>query len=488
VSGPRIVFVQSPYQNAFFGELTGALAAGLASTGVAVITTTEPDRHDVGADDVFVLMPPHEYVALEGPDLVDDAMVAARTIGISAEQPHQGFFERNAAIGARLGAVLDFSPLAVEAYRAAGVAAAHLPFGYVPEWDRARGATGRRTITTPVLYMGNKRPRRLSVLAAAADALVRHDARLLISDNDEPNRATSPTFVTGEAKRSLLATSGLLVNVHQSDEPYFEWLRVVEAAHCGVPVLSEVSEATAPFVAGTHFLTFERDELARTIDAVAADRHRLDEVARAAYDLLRARPLADSLGVLVAAARRLLAAPPPARLPARRREAPIGRDRTDPAPTARWRRPPLAALRRARWELVAPEGTVLHTGERRLVAGSAGDGAAFVNVLAHGIDAQGAPMLEGCWPWEPWRLLHGQHLGRVLLVDRDVLQAALGWVDDPDLRASPHLAVALFAAAHGLRGAHHPCPAAELRGVAVDPTQAIPPALADRCRRLLTPD
>ena len=486
MSDLRIVFVLSPYQNAFFAELSEAIGGELAAAGVSVVTTTEPDLHKVGPWDVFVLMPPHEYVALEGTAFVDDEAVAARTIGISAEQPHQGFFERNAAIGARLGAVIDFSPLAVEAYRQNGIEACHLPFGYVPAWDRVDGQVGDRTVTTPVLYMGNKRERRLSVLAGAADALVRWRARLIVSDNGEPNRLTSPTFVAGDAKRALLAETGLLVNIHQSDEPYFEWLRFVEAAHCGVPVLSETSLASDPFVDGTHFLSFECDELGSRLDEVMADEPGRRAVAQEAYDLLRKIPLANGIEVLVDAARQLLRAPPPTALPARLRSAPIGRDRTNPAPTRSWRTHRLAGPRRlfrsSRWMMLSPPGTALAVDLDVLLADIGSR--RILNVMAHGFDALGEPMIEGHWPWEPWRLLHSQHLGRVMVVDRDLMRAAFNWLDDCALRSQPHLVIQLFAAAHGLVGAHWPNPAAEL-AVPVDPHHQLSERAAQLCRDLL---
>jgi hypothetical protein len=493
VPEPRIVFVLSPYQNAFFVELVEALRSALGTAGVGSQMTTEPSTHVVGDHDVFVLLPPHEYVALEGEAFVVDETVAARTIGMSAEQPHQGFFTGNARLGARLGAVIDFSRLAVDAYRRHGVDARHLPFGYVPAWDRyepgARSAGGRRP-TTEVLYLGNKQPRRLSMLAAAADPLVRHSARLLISDNDEPNTRGSPTFVTGDDKRRLLESTRLLVNIHQSDEPYFEWLRFVEAAHCGTAVLSEHSTAAEPFVEGEHFLGFGAGSLGRRLDEVLDDRPRLEEVAAAAFDVIRSMPLSESVEVLCATARERLAAPPPVALPARTRTAPIGRARTDPPAVASWRPSRRGRLRRTlglgdddRWVVVAPDGTSMSMAPDDVVR--AAGGYRFTNVLAHGSGADGAPTLEGLWPWQPWRLLHGQHLGRVLIVDRDLHHAVFEWLHEPAFAGQPHLAVQLFAARHGIEGGHLARPAAAIDGRTVDPTQAIPPPLDERCRQLL---
>jgi hypothetical protein len=106
-------------------------------------------------------------------------------------------------------------------------------------------------------------------------------------------------------------------------------------------------------------------------------------------------------------------------------------------------------------------------------------------VLAHGLDAAGAPMLEGLWRWEPWRLAHGQHLGRVLVVDRVLHDAALAWMRDPGFADHPYLVVQLFAAVHGVDGGHLQTPVAQIDSVPVESAQSIPAHLVDRCRQLL---
>jgi len=492
VPSPRLVFVLSPYQNAFFGEIAAALRAALKVRGVASLIVADPDRHDVSAEDVFVLLPPHEYVALEGTAFIDDPVVAARTIGISAEQPHAEFFDRNSSVGAQLGAVLDFSMLAVTAYRERGVEAAHLPFGYVPSWDLRTEVEPGREIEHEVLYLGNKQPRRLSALAAASEQLARTTAKLLISDNDEPNRVTSPTFVVGDDKRRLLSRTGLLVNIHQSDEPYFEWLRFTEAVHCGVPVLTERSVESHPFVEGEHFLAFESGTLAPTLENALADPDRLHSVADAAYETLRERPLAESISVLVDVATARLGSQLPTKLPARTRTTPIGRSRVDPTPRSSdpraGRRNRLASVltrRNKSWVIIAPSSTTFRQEPETLPEVIASSG--FVNVMVDGDDPSGQPMLEGIWPWQPWRLEHGQHLGRVLIVETGLHEAARRWLSEPLFESDPHLIVQLFAAVHGISGDHVARPVAQAHGWAIDPTHTISPALAARCKQLLHP-
>lgn len=486
-ASPRLVFVMSPWQNAFFRELSEVLVDEVTRAGVDAVVTTEPGDFAVGGDDVFVLMPPHEFVTLEGSGMVDDPVVAARTIGISAEQPHQVFFASNAAIGERLGAVIDFSAMAVAAYRERGVDAAHMPFGYTPSWDRF-DASQVPSGPPRVLYFGNKKPRRLEVLAEHADVLARQSARLLVSDNSSPNMVSGPTFLVGDDKRALLASTRLLVNIHQGDEPYFEWLRFCEAAMAGAAYLTERSEHCEPWLAGEQFAVFDRSDMGRAIEALVDDGAELGRLRQAAYDAVRSRPLADSVHVLVEAAERLRSsAPAPAALPARTRREPLVGERPAVVPGSlasrlERRRGLGRFLRRRRggasasvsigagWSqrdlpdgdvLLMPEGTTfIANGLERLVSARRDSGADLSTGVTVASTPDGRVILEGVWPWETWRLLDGQDLGTVMVVSATAWAAAMPWLTHPDWTTRPHLAVAMSVADRGGHGAHVPTPVA----------------------------
>ncbi len=109
---------------------------------------------------MFVLLPPHEYLTVEGGHGSLDKRRCGCTIGISAEQPSQHHFAHNAAVAGRR-ATFDFSPHAVEAYRIRGVDARHLQFGYTPLWDRYQD--GRPNPGPPeVLFLGSASERRMA--------------------------------------------------------------------------------------------------------------------------------------------------------------------------------------------------------------------------------------------------------------------------------------------------------------------------------------
>ncbi len=239
----------------------------------------------------------------------------------------------------------------------------------------------------------------------------------------------------------------------------------------------------APFVPDEHFLTFGPGELACSIEAALADQERLDEVADAAYDVLRQRPLASTIEPLVRAADELLRNRPPERLPGRTRTEPLGRHRIAPEPRGSW--PSRRVLLRQSLQrspaatILAPPGTTFRQPlelRRR---------ALFCTCMYDGVDTSGRPTLEGLWPWEPWRLTFGQHLGRVMLVDDRLLDATRRWISEPWAREHETLAVQLFAAVHGLAGDHVPRPLASVTGSPLDPTQSVPEPVASRCRQIL---
>jgi hypothetical protein len=124
--------------------------------------------------------------------------------------------------------------------------------------------------------------------------------------------------------------------------------------------------------------------------------------------------------------------------------------------------------------VVAPAGTVpIAAAFDELVdryLDSRGDPAvALATGVLAGAREGGEPTLEGCWPWESWRLAAGQHLGRLVLTRARIAADAAA---DPRTAALPlHLAIEWWAARRGMVGVHLPRPVAHVTGVALDPTQ-----------------
>ena len=300
----EVDFIVARGQNAFFRELAGALRDELGDLGVSARLTERVREPRPGR--AYVLLPPHEYVWLTWRLL--PRRVLRRTAFICAEQPGTHWFDSDVKIARLGGAVLDINPAAVRAFRDRGVAAEHLPVGYTKRW--LRPAADERDVD--VAFLGSLTPRREALLAAYAPALAERRAQLVISDNRRPNAGTSPTFLSGEDKLDLLRRSKVVLNLHQDERPYFEWLRVVEALHCGAVVVSEPSSDHAPLVEGQHFVSGPVDQLDGLAGEIAEDDERRERIAADALSTLREeRPLSASAERLAEVAERLAASPPP---------------------------------------------------------------------------------------------------------------------------------------------------------------------------------
>lgn len=301
--GPELAFTFAHGQNRFFFELAEALVYELKRIGVvATINVGSPPPPRKGL--VHVFLPPHEYVALSS--YQPTAKLLTRSILISAEQPGSSFFAANVALARNAGAVFDINPRSVRAYEVEGITAAHLPLGYTQLWDWHEA---KRDRDIDILFLGRLTPRRARALACYADVFEGLRCHLVLSDNSRPNTGTGACFVAGDEKRALLSRAKIVLNVHGEDEPYFEWLRVVEAICAGCAVVSEHSTDFAPLECGRHVVTGRLGSLGLLCAWLAQDEQRRKHIASEAYELLHGMPLVESAHALVSAARKVDGAP-----------------------------------------------------------------------------------------------------------------------------------------------------------------------------------
>jgi GT2 family glycosyltransferase len=300
MSSPELVFAFDGGQNNFFRELAEKLIFELARLGV---------RGSVVLDDfpvprsgmVTVLLPPHEYANLSKIDLSPPLL--DRCILISAEQPTSGFFPWNVNLAHGAGAVFDINRRAVRAYQDSGIPAEHLQLGHSEAWERPDHTADR---DIDILFLGRATGRRERALAAYADVLERFECELVLSDDRTANAAAGANFAAGEDKLRLLGRSKVLLNVHGEDEPYFEWLRAVEAICCGCVLVSESSTDLDPLRPGVDLVTGGYSSLGLLAAWMAEDDDRRREIAENGMNRLRAEaPLSRAAEKLAEAAGRV---------------------------------------------------------------------------------------------------------------------------------------------------------------------------------------
>jgi hypothetical protein len=303
---PEAVFVLAPTQNHFFFELAAAIRHELEACGVRTSLSTNgfPEPR---ADRAYVLLPPHEYFALEGHASPPSAATFKRTILICCEQPETDHFDQNVDFGEGAAAVFDINRRSVRAFRHRGLAAEHLRIGYTSHWDRFDDQLPR---PVDIGFLGAYTARRAAVLGGYADVMCRYQCELHMSDNSRPNSAASVSFLADDGKWGLLSRAKTLLNVHQGDEPYFEWLRVIEAMHAGCVVVSEASSDFGPLVPGEHLVMGREQTLGFLVQELLDDPASLSAMRRSAHTFLSEQlPMRPSIERLAEAVQRAASGP-----------------------------------------------------------------------------------------------------------------------------------------------------------------------------------
>jgi hypothetical protein len=299
---PEVAIVISPVQSQPLPEFVSAVADELARQGVPCTTHAafpEPRRGLV-----YLAISPRDYLRAHGPDALPEPAILRRTVFLGAEDLSDP--DRTHLPALRdAGAVFDIAQPGVVRLHREGVPARLLRPGYVEAWDRFDPAAPR---PIDIMFYGTRSPRREAELASAADVLARHGCVVHLAD-EGPHPADSPTWLA-LGRWPLLASSKLAISLHRGRDHGLEWLRAVDAMHCGAVLLTEHAHGLAPFAAGEHLLVSSPAALAHVAEAALRDEVRLQRIRVAAHDRLRGwLPLSASVAVLRAALLELVARP-----------------------------------------------------------------------------------------------------------------------------------------------------------------------------------
>jgi hypothetical protein len=272
--------------NVFMTEIAEALTDAIAQCGRDV----ELYRHGLPTrtpGTVNLVVAPHEYFTLyEGASEGALVKAAGESVCVGVEQPGTHWFEYGARYTSYGPLAIDINRRGVSELRRRGVEAYRLHPGYHSGWD-AWGGAASTDRPCDVLFLGSLTHRRAQILSKAAPILAQWTCDLRLFRGDQPVRDGTDGFVSGRAKHELLAGSRVLLNVHQGERDYFEWIRVLEALSNGCLVLTERSGGYAPLVPGRHFIQAPAGALAAQVDGMLRDEALRAELALGAYEFVR---------------------------------------------------------------------------------------------------------------------------------------------------------------------------------------------------------
>ena len=277
--GRRVEIYGTLRSNLFIREVGELVAAGFAELGcdAKLLFDRLPERENNNA--LQIVLTPHEYYnlfLLEQVPRKTARELSGNLVFLCTEQPATGWFEQNLRWGCYARAVADINPLGVDSYRAHGIRAHHLPLGY-HELLSHTGVKLRREID--LVFLGSLTPRRERFLARHTDFFSQRNCHLRFVPLGFAKTELSRSYLPAAERNALLATSKILLNVHYSDQQYFEWHRMLLGLANGCCIITENCAGYAPLIPNKHFVMVETDAV---IEACQYYLEQPDECARIA--------------------------------------------------------------------------------------------------------------------------------------------------------------------------------------------------------------
>ena len=260
----RVELFATTKSNLFITELGELVAAGFRELGVdAQLLLDEVPAANPPRDVVQIVVTPHEYYNLfltEKLSLSGAQELTRAVYLLCTEQPETGWFESNLRWGAHSLGVTDINPLGIAAYRARNLDAQQLQLGYHPmlraERDLAHAA--RRCEIT---FLGSMTERRERFFARHGDFFAAHRCHIRLVPLGFAKTKTTRSYLPAARRNELLSDSRILLNVHYSEQKYFEWHRMLIGLANGCCIISEPCKGYGALIPGKHFVMVEPEYL-----------------------------------------------------------------------------------------------------------------------------------------------------------------------------------------------------------------------------------
>ncbi len=250
--------------NLFILEIGELIAAGFRELGyVARLRLDQPPEKNPPHDHLQIVVTPHEFFNLyltEHFSREEARAFCAHAILLGTEQPETRWFQSNLPWAPFAASMADIHPLGVLAYAARSVRCHHLPLGYHPML-RGGELKAPNERTTEITFLGSLTERREEFFAAHAPFFSERRAHLRFVPLHYAKTEATRSYLSADRRNALLADTKILLNVHYSEQRYFEWHRMLVGLANGCCIITEPCEGYGPLVPGEHFVMVESENL-----------------------------------------------------------------------------------------------------------------------------------------------------------------------------------------------------------------------------------
>ena len=285
----RVDLFATSKSNLFIVEIGELVAAGFRELGYEAQLYIDgvPKEHP-GDGTLQIVVTPHEYYNLFLSQRLPRPQVRRLSRNVHllcTEQPDTGWFQSNLQWGAYAAGVADINPLGVAAYRARGVEAHQLQLGYHPLLTHpAKIPHARRT--HDITFIGSMTERREELLAKNAPFFASHRCHLRLVPLGFAKTKETKSYLNVERRNELLSQSRILLNVHYSEQKYFEWHRILVGLANGCCIITETCKGYGALEPGKHFIMVEPEYLIPCSEYYLAHPEECEEIANAGREFI----------------------------------------------------------------------------------------------------------------------------------------------------------------------------------------------------------
>jgi hypothetical protein len=280
----RIAVACSSIGNYFFVEIADCIRMGLIEAGQQAFAVTENDVLDRQYDLLFVVAP-HEFFILGAGVALASRLDWRRVVSVNTEQLQTQWFIKGIDQLAKSRGILDINPQTAAVLRDFGLDAHFLPMGIADGFSAANevatlppsqvlehlGAgvvdfahSRERYADRPldVVFIGALTRRREAFLARSAGTLARYRCFFYLPLAERPFLPGKTSYLDSTQCYGLSQRTKVLLNIHQDDNSYFEWHRIVfHGIMQGALVLTESSFRVPIFEPDRHYIEAPLDRM-----------------------------------------------------------------------------------------------------------------------------------------------------------------------------------------------------------------------------------
>lgn len=248
-------------------EFAQIFAEGFRKNGITTDVVFDKIPSPTPAPDlVQIVIAPHEFfVQFLEPKLYPDELESLRkAVYALVTEPHSDPGFPLAWQQAQLTrGILALHPPSVTP-QSVGNEILHAPIGYASCLEAEMDPVQPLPRSIDLLFWGHHSPKREQFFSKHAAFFNRHNSHLLFSRPHQPP-AHSPTHFssshTEQQRYQLLRSSKILIVLHNTDHPEFDWSQALPAIANRCLIISENSESIAPLINRQHLIVTDLDKI-----------------------------------------------------------------------------------------------------------------------------------------------------------------------------------------------------------------------------------